>query len=92
MPMMISLFDWIWIGIIAVTTTGAVAYCVVMARHEVQEELESLRNALEHQRNRKRLWKAKAKGLKTSSPEESLASPIHLASRSKHLGATGSSN
>ena len=60
--MMISLFDWIWIEVIAVTSIGTVAYCLVLGKHDVQQELEELRAALEHQRNRKKFWKAKAKG------------------------------
>lgn len=85
---MISLFDWIWIEIIAVTTAGAVAYCIVMARQEVQEELEHLRAEVDHQRSRKKFWKAKAKGHKEAASVTDTP-PIPLGSRRLAVGASG---
>lgn len=88
MLMMISLFDWIWIEVIAVTSIGTVAYCLVLGKHDVQQELEELRAALEHQRNRKKFWKAKAKGHTPQVTRDTKSTPIQLASRSIHLGAS----
>ncbi len=85
---MISLFDWIWIEIIAVTTAGAVAYCIVMARHQVREELENLRAEVDHQRSRKKFWKAKAKG-RTEATSLKTSSPIPMATRRLSVGASG---
>ena len=85
---MISLFDWIWIEIIAVTTAGAVAYCIVIARQEVQEELENLRAEVDHQRNRKKFWKAKAKGHKEAASVTDTP-PIPMTTRRLSMGASG---
>ncbi len=88
MPMMISLFDWFWIGFIVTTTSGAIAYCLVSARKEVQAELEQLRSDLEHQRSRKKFWKAKAKGHKPESTSAERAQPISISSRRLSLGSS----
>ena len=85
---MISLFDWIWIEIIAVTTAGAAAYCIVMARQEVQEEIENLRAEVDHQRNRKKFWKAKAKGHKAAATATDTP-PIPMSSRRLSVRASG---
>ena len=39
--MMISLFDWIWIEVIAVTSIGTVAYCLVLGKHDVHKNWKS---------------------------------------------------
>ena len=90
--MMISLFDWIWIEIIAVTSTGAVAYCLVMGRKAAQDEMETLRDELEHQRSRKKFWKARAKGQQPMKAEAAGTAPISLANRRVSLGASGTSH
>lgn len=89
--MMISLFDWFWIGFIVTTTSGAIAYCLVSARKEVQAELEQLRSDLEHQRSRKKFWKAKAKGRTPDDAQKKQLTTISMPPRSISIqGATGS--
>ena len=86
--MMISLFDWFWIGFIVTTTSGAIAYCLVSARKEVQAELEQLRSDLEHQRSRKKFWKAKGQSPESKTTES--AQPISISSRRLTLGTSAS--
>ena len=88
--MMISLFDWIWIAIIAVTTAGSIAYCLSQGRHEVQSELDHLRKELQHQRSRKKFWKARAKANSDLHPNDSLNTAIPLNARTVPLKASGS--
>ena len=88
--MMISIFDWIWIAIIAVTTAGSIAYCLSQGRHEVQSELDHLRKELQHQRSRKQFWKARAKANRDLHPNDSLNTAIPLNARTVPLKASGS--
>ncbi|MDB4787359.1 hypothetical protein OAG26_01490 [Flavobacteriales bacterium] len=86
--MMISLFDWIWIAIIAVTTAGSIAFCLSQGRREVQSELDHLRKELNYQRTRKKFWKAKAKAHGHSAGNLSPAIPLNP--RTMPLKASGS--
>ena len=88
---MISLFDLIWIEIIAVTTAGSIAYCLVVGKQNVQQELSELKDQLEHQRSRKKFWKAKAKGRTTDDAQKKQISTISMPPRSISIqSATGS--
>ena len=89
--MMISLFDLIWIEIIAVTTAGSIAYCLVVGKQNVQQELSELKDQVEHQRSRKKFWKAKAKGRTPDDAQKKQISTISMPPRSISIpGATGS--
>ena len=89
--MMISLFDWIWIEMIAVTTAGSMAYCLVVGRQHVQRELDELKEQLEHQRTRKKFWKAKAKGNTGNAQDKDGLSTIRRSARSMSIqGLAGS--
>lgn len=56
------LFDWIFVALFSVIVAGSVAFGLISARQEKDEVIQSLREELEHQRGRKRFWKAKALG------------------------------
>ena len=83
--MMISLFDLIWIDIIVVTTAGSMAYCAIAGRQHVQDKLEELKGQVEHQRNRKKFWKAKAKNSPSTLAGKEQGSTISMNSRSMGL-------
>jgi hypothetical protein len=64
MEMGISIFDWLWIAFIAVATAGSISYGVVTGRRSVSKQMSRLMQRAEHQRLRKKYWKARAKGKK----------------------------
>jgi hypothetical protein len=60
----ISIFDWMWIALIAVATAGSISYGIVTGRKSVTKQMSRLMERAEHQRLRKKYWKSLAKGKK----------------------------
>lgn len=60
--MAISIFDWMWISFICISTAGSIAYGAVAGRRSANKQISRLLERAEHQRLRKKYWKAIAKG------------------------------